>query len=83
MSSNHQKEALALYTTADFRDFWPTDVRLAVARAANTDGDLPPYAVRIVERALRDARGVERRMAKDIAIGEASLSQAQRKALAK
>lgn len=83
MPTNLQQDAANVIAHADFRDFWPLKTRLVLVRAAQTEGEFPPYAVRDVERALRDARGIERRMAKDIAVGEANLSQAQRKALAK
>lgn len=77
-------DAIQVIQTADFREFWPIEVRKDLVRAAqhNAGTPLPPYAVERVTRALRTARGIERRMAKDIAVGEASLSQADKKRLA-
>lgn len=74
--------AIEAIQEADFRSFWPVETRKDLVRAAKTEGEFYPYAVRIVERALRDARNIERRMAKDIEAGEAVLSQADRKRLA-
>lgn len=82
MTTNLQKEAAVVIGTAEFRDAWPIEVRKALVRAAQTEGEFPAYAVRGVERALRDARNIERRMAKDIEVGEAALSQADRRRLA-
>ncbi len=79
---NFQRDAADCIATAEFRAAWPWNVRKTLVRAAQTEGEFPPYAVRDVERALRAARGIERRMAKDIAVGEASLSQADKKRLA-
>jgi hypothetical protein len=82
-----RREAAQVIADADFRSAWPIEVRRVLVRAANTEGDflsgVPLYAVKEVAWALRTARDIERRMAKDIAVGEASLSHAQRKALAK
>lgn len=78
-----QTEATNAIANAEFREFWPIEVRKTLVRAANTEGEMPLYAVKMVERALRDARNIERRMARDIEVGEASLSQAQRKVLAR
>lgn len=76
-------DAIRVIQTSDFREFWPIEVRKDLVRAAqhNSGIPLPPYAVRRVERALRVARGIERRMARDIEAGEALLSHAQRRAL--
>jgi len=76
-----QEQAAQVVGTADFRSFWPLEVRLTLVRAAKTEGEMPAYAVRVVERALRDARGIERRMAKDIEAGEATLSQVDKRRL--
>lgn len=83
MTTNYAKEAADVIASAEFRDFWPRNVRKTLVRAAQTEGEFPPYAVRDTERALRAARNLERKMAKDIEIGEKSLTQAQRKALAR
>lgn len=77
-----QSQAAEVVGNAEFRDFWPFNVRRTLARAALTEGEIPPYAVRDVEKSLRAARGIERRMTKDIEVGEASLSQADRRRLA-
>lgn len=77
-----QQDAAEVVANADFREFWPFNVRRTLARAALTEGEIPPYAVRDVTKALRAARNLERRMAKDIEVGEAALTQADRKRLA-
>lgn len=77
-----QREATRIIQDADFREFWPIEVRKTLVRAAQTEGDLPPYAERQVRNALRDARRIESRMSKDIEVGEAALSQADRRRLA-
>lgn len=77
-----QAEAREVIASAEFRTAWPIDVRKALVRAAQTEGDLPAYATREVTWALREARNLERRMAHDIAVGEAGLSQADKRRLA-
>jgi len=78
-----QDQARTTIADADFRQCWPIDVRQALVRAAKTEGTLPAYAERPVTRALRVAAAVEKRLGRDIEIGEANLTHAQRKALAK
>lgn len=80
--NNHlQADAIACIRGADFREAWPIDVRKALVRAAQTEDEFPAYAVRLTERALRTAHAIERRMARDIEVGEASLSHAERRRL--
>lgn len=83
MTYNMVQDAIDTIGHADFRDQWPLEVRKDLARAALHEGDWPPYAVARVERALRTAKAIERRLNKDIVVGEAGLSHAERKALAK
>lgn len=64
-------EAARTIRDAQFRVAWPLDVRKTLVKAANTEGDLPPFAVKQVEWALRTARAIERRMAADIRKAEA------------
>lgn len=78
-----QEQARSAIAHADFRQCWPLDVRKTLVRATLTEGDLPAYAVGIVTRALRVAQAIEKRMARDIEVGEANLTHAQRKALVK
>lgn len=82
MSRDLQAEATLAIQTADFREFWPINVRKALVRAAKHEGDFPPFAARATEKALRVATAIERRMARDIEAGEAALSQADRRRLA-
>jgi hypothetical protein len=77
-----QQQARLAIANADFRQCWPVDVRQNLVRAAMTEGELPPYAVRTVERALRVAAAIEKRLGRDIEVGEANLTHAQRKARA-
>lgn len=79
---NYQQQATDAIATAEFRSAWPIDVRLTLVRAAQTEGEFPTYAVKGVRWALREARNIERRMAKDITVGEAGLSQADKRRLA-
>lgn len=83
MTSTLSDQAVEMIQDADFREFWPIEVRKTLTRAANTEGEFPPYAVRLTRNALRDARRIESKMNRDIEVGEASLSQSQRKVLAK
>ena len=78
-----QQDAVRLVGQAEFRSFWPIEVRKTLVRAALTEGEIPPYAERRVRNALRDARRIESKMTKDIDVGERTLSQSQRRALAK
>lgn len=80
--ANLQHDAIETIRSADFREFWPIEVRKALVRAAKTEGEFPVYAIREVERALRTARSIEHRMSRDIEVGEAALSQADRRRLA-
>lgn len=75
-------DAAAAIRGADFREFWPIEVRKTLVRAAQTEGDFPPYAVRDTRWALREAAGIERKMSRDIEVGEAALSHAERRRLA-
>lgn len=75
-----QEQARSAIAYADFRDSWPIGVRQTLTRAVLTEGELPAYAVRTVERALRTAAAIEKRLNRDIEVGEASLTHAQRKA---
>lgn len=67
---------------ADFRDQWPTSVLKTLVKAGTHEGDWPPYAEEATRRALRTARAIEARMARQIDQGTATLSQADRKRLA-
>lgn len=82
-STTFQALAADAIANADFRQCWPIDVRQTLVRAAQTEGEFPAYAVRSTERALRVAAAVEKRLGRDIEVGEANLTHAQRKALAK
>ena len=66
---------------ADFREFWPIEVRKALVCAAQTEGEFPPFAVRETRWALKAASGIEFRMSRDIEVGEASLSQSDKRRL--
>lgn len=77
-----QSQAAEVVGTADFREFWPIEIRKALVRAANTDGEFPPYAAREAGWALKAAREIEYRMSRDIDTGEALLSQADKRRLA-
>lgn len=77
-----QQDAKDTITSAEFRSAWPIGVRKALVRAAQTEGEFPIYAEREVRWALREARNIERRMNKDIIVGEAGLSQADKRRLA-
>jgi hypothetical protein len=79
--TNFQALAATAIADADFRQAWPIEVRRTLVRAAQTEGDFPAYAVRSTERALRVAAAIEKRLARDIEVGEANLTHAQRKAL--
>lgn len=65
---------------ADFRQAWPIDVRMTLVKAAKTEGEIPQYAERIVRNALRAAERIERKLARDIEVGEANLTHAQKQA---
>lgn len=47
---------------ADFRHQWPVNVRQTLVRAAQTEGDLPPYAIRKVAGAMKVATAIELRL---------------------
>lgn len=85
MTSNTslQEQARSLIANADFRVAWPIDVRQTLVKAVLTEGEMPVFAVRTVERAIRTAQAIEKNLARDIEQGEANLTHAQRKALAK
>ena len=59
--------------TANFRPAWPIEVRKILVRAANTEGDLPPFAVKQVRWALAQARTIEKKMESDIRAAERNL----------
>lgn len=80
--TNYQQAAVDAYDRADFFAFYPDDVRAIIERAALTEGEMPAYAIREVEWALRTAKAVESRYSRDIEVGEAALSQADRRRLA-
>jgi hypothetical protein len=82
-STTYQDQARRAIADADFRQCWPVNVRQTLVRAAFTEGELPAYAIRQVENALRIAAAIEKRLGRDIEVGEANLTHAQRKALAK
>lgn len=82
MSTNYQRDAAEAIQDADFREFWPIDVRKALVRAAKHEGTFPPFGEREARWALREAGNIERKMHRDIAAAEAVLSQADRKRLA-
>ena len=75
-----QEQARSTVANADFRQCWPIGVRQTLVKAVLTEGELPAYAVPTVERALRVAAAIEKRMARDIEVGESKLTHAQRKA---
>lgn len=77
-----QDQARAAIAGANFRQVWPIDVRQTLVRAVKTEGDMPPFAIGPVTRALRVAAAIEKRLGRDIEVGEASLTHAQRKARA-
>lgn len=85
MTNNNslQDQARLVIASADFRQAWPVDVRKTLIKAVYTEGDMPTFAIRTVERAIRTAQAIEKRLARDIEAGEANLTHAQRKALAK
>lgn len=72
------EEAEALVRNAEFRDFWPIEARWALVKAAKTEGDLPPYAVKQVRWALREARQIERRFSADLAYQERMTAKGRR-----
>lgn len=74
-------DAAAAIRGAQFRDAWPIEVRKTLVRAAKTEGEFPPYAVRDTRWALREARNVEHKMMRDILQGEAVLSQTDKRRL--
>lgn len=76
-------EAADTIRNAEFRQCWPIEVRKALVKAAKTTGDFPPFAVRTTERALRTAQAIEKRLARDIEVGERNLTQQQRRKLGK
>lgn len=80
-TNNLSEQARLLIATADFRQCWPMEARKDLVRAAKHVGEFPPYAVQRVERAVRIASAIERRMAADIRKGEATLSYAERRRL--
>lgn len=74
-------DAAAAIRGAQFRDAWPIEVRKTLVRAAQTEGEFPPFAVRDTRWALREARNVESKMLRDIIQGEAVLSQTDKRRL--
>lgn len=76
-----QSEAVTTIANADFRLAWPIEVRLALVKAARTEGEFPEYAVKETKWALKEARRIETKCARDIEQGEATLSHTQRKVL--
>lgn len=84
MASNTHLKSSAVETiaNAEFRQAWPIEVRKALVRATKQEGEFPAYADKHVRWALAQARDIERRMARDIEVGEKSLSHAERKRLA-
>lgn len=80
-TTNLRQDATWAIQDADFRAFWPIEVRKALVRAAQTEGEFPPYAVRETRWALKAADAVERRMNRDIEVGVAALSQADKRRL--
>lgn len=82
MTTDYQQDARDAIANAEFRDAWGLGVRKALVRAAQTEGEFPAYAIREVVWALREAKGIERRLSKDIVVGEANLSQADKRRLA-
>lgn len=77
-----RESARLAIANADFRDQWPLNVRKTLVKAVQHEGDWPTYAPEAVRRALRTARAIETRMARQIDQGTATLSQADRKRLA-
>lgn len=78
-SDNLQQRAADTIVEGEFRQCWPTDVRKALVKAAKTEGDFPPFAVKVTERAIRDAQAIERRLSRDIEVGERSLTAKQKR----
>lgn len=77
-----QDEARTLIRDADFVKAWPAEVKAVLAKTLQTEGEVPAYAVREVQRALAEARRIERKCAKDIEQGEKTLSHAEKRRLA-
>lgn len=65
-----QREVQSLVRDRQFVVAWPDWVREAANRAMNTEGLLPPFAVKQVEDAMRVADRIERKMLRDIEQGE-------------
>lgn len=80
-NNNLRQSAIDTIAGADFRHTWPIDVRRTLVDAAKTEGEIPAYAVRQVERALRVAQAIEKRLSRDIEIGEGNLSHADKQRL--
>jgi hypothetical protein len=66
---------------AEFREAWPIEVRRILVKAVRTEGDMPAFAVKEVQWALKEARRIESKFAKDIEAGERTLSHAERRRL--
>lgn len=83
MPTSLRDESVQAIANAEFRTAWPIEVRKALVRAAQHQGEFPVYAEKHVKWALGQARRIERRMSEDIASGTSLLSQKQRKQLAR
>lgn len=79
--TNLQSQALTTIANAEFRQAWPIEVRRVLVKAVRTEGEMPAYAVTQVRWALKEARNIERRFAKDIEAGERTMSHAERRRL--
>lgn len=74
-------DAIKAIETADFDMAWPEEDRYTLEIAAASEDGIPPYAVRRVEKALRVVNAIEKRLNRDIEVGEASLSHADKQRL--
>ncbi len=68
-------KAIDAHDDAEFRDLWPTDVRLAIAKAVNTLDPIPAYAVKQVTWALKVAARIEAEANRDLEQGAVVLSR--------
>lgn len=79
MSNYLALEARETIAHAEFRSAWPIDARRILVKAARTEGDsVPAFAEREVRWALKTAKSIERRMSKDVEVGESLLPRNRR-----
>ena len=79
MTETLQSEARSVVHDAEFIPAWPAEVKAVFVKALQTKGELPAYAEKEVRWAMKEAQRIERKCAKDIEVGEASLSHAERR----